>query len=78
MSKLSDTQAIILSAASQRPDGNLLPLPGSLRGGAATKVVAALLARGLAASRSSTRLRQADPASTPSGATRRTAAACCS
>ena len=29
-------------------DGNLLPLPGSLRGGAAAKVVAALLARGLA------------------------------
>ncbi len=33
MTKLSDTQAIILSAAAQRPDGNLLPLPGSLRGG---------------------------------------------
>ena len=28
-------------------DGNVLPLPGSLRGGAATKVVGALLARGL-------------------------------
>ena len=47
MTKLSDTQVIILSAAAQRPDGNVLPLPGSLRGGAATKVVAALLARGL-------------------------------
>ena len=47
MSKLSDTQSIILSAAAQRPDGNVLPLPGSLRGGAAAKVVAALLARGL-------------------------------
>ncbi len=47
MSKLSDTQVIILSAAAQRADGNVLPLPGSLRGGAATKVVAALLARGL-------------------------------
>ena len=47
MTKLSDTQVIILSAAAQRADGNLLPLPGSLRGGAATKVVAALLARGL-------------------------------
>ncbi len=43
MTKLSDTQVIILSAAAQRTDGNLLPLPGSLRGGAATKVVAALL-----------------------------------
>ena len=51
MSTLSDTQAIILSAACQRPDGNLLPLPGSLRGGAATKVVAALLARGFAEER---------------------------
>jgi hypothetical protein len=47
MTKLSDTQSIILSAAAQRPDGNVLPLPGSLRGGAATKVVAALLSRGL-------------------------------
>ena len=48
MTKLSDTQVIILSAAAQRADGNLLPLPGSLRGGAAAKVVGALLARGLA------------------------------
>ena len=47
MTKLSDTQSIILSAAAQRADGNVLPLPGSLRGGAATKVVAALLARRL-------------------------------
>lgn len=47
MSKLSDTQAIILSAAAQRSDRNVLPLPGSLRGGAAGKVVTALLTRGL-------------------------------
>jgi DNA-binding MarR family transcriptional regulator len=47
MTKLSDTQAIILSAAAQREDRNVLPLPGSLRGGAATKVVGALLTRGL-------------------------------
>jgi hypothetical protein len=40
MTKLSDTQAIILSASAQRSGGNLLPLPGSLRGGAAVKVVA--------------------------------------
>ena len=39
MTRLSDTQLTILSAAAQRPDGNLLPLPGSLRGGAAGKVV---------------------------------------
>ena len=62
MSKLSDTQAIILSAASQRPDGNLLPLPGSLRGGAAAKVVAALLARGLAEERVLDRTTKADAA----------------
>ena len=47
MTKLSDTQTIILAAAAQRPDGNILPLPGSLRGGAAGKVVTALLTRGL-------------------------------
>jgi hypothetical protein len=62
MTKLSDTQAIILSAAAQRPAGNLLPLPGSLRGGAATKVVAALLARGLAAEHVIDSPREADPA----------------
>lgn len=47
MTKLSDTQLVILSAAAQRDDRNVLPLPGSLRGGAATKVVGALLSRGL-------------------------------
>ncbi len=49
MTQLSDTQAVILSAAAQRDDGNVLPLPGSLRGGAAVKVVGALLSRGLVA-----------------------------
>jgi hypothetical protein len=48
MTKLSDTQGLLLSAAAQRADGNLLPLPGSLRGGAAAKVVGALLTRGFA------------------------------
>lgn len=46
MTKLSDTQAIILSAAAQREDRIALPLPDSLRGGAAAKVVGALLAKG--------------------------------
>ena len=46
MTKLSDTQAIILSAAAQREDRIALPLPESLRGGAAAKVVVALLAKG--------------------------------
>ncbi|WP_417722862.1 DUF3489 domain-containing protein [Salipiger sp.] len=47
MTKLSDTQALILSAATQRPEHIALPLPESLRGGAAAKVVGAMLAKGL-------------------------------
>ncbi len=46
MTKLSDTQAIILSAAAQRENRIALPLPESLRGGAAAKVVGAMLAKG--------------------------------
>ena len=49
MTKLSDIQALILGAAAQREGRNVLPLPGSLRGGAAAKVVGALLSRGLIA-----------------------------
>jgi hypothetical protein len=49
MTKLSDTQLVILSAAAQREDRNVLPLPGSLRGGAAQKVIGALMKRGLIA-----------------------------
>ncbi len=47
MTKLSDTQALILSAAAQRDNRIALPLPDSLRGGAATKVVGAMIAKGL-------------------------------
>lgn len=47
MPQLSDTQAIILSAAAQRPEHIALPLPDSLRGGAAAKVVATMIAKGL-------------------------------
>ncbi len=46
MTNISDTQALILSAAAQRPEHIALPLPESLRGGAAAKVVGALLAKG--------------------------------
>jgi len=46
MTKLSDTQSIILGAAAQREDRIALPLPDSLRGGAATKVVGAMLSKG--------------------------------
>ena len=77
MSKLSDTQAIVLSAACQRLDGNLLPLPGSLRGGAAGKVVAALLSRGLAEERILDSTRRPTLRSTGSGAISTTAALSC-
>jgi Protein of unknown function (DUF3489) len=49
MTKLSDTQAVILSAASQREHGAVLPLPQTLkiRGGAVDKVLGSLKAKGL-------------------------------
>jgi len=46
MTKLSDTQTIILSRAAQNDDRIALPLPDSLRGGAAAKVVGAMIAKG--------------------------------
>ena len=62
MTRLSDTQLLILSAAAQREDGNVLPLPGSLRGGAAAKVVGALLSRRLVAEHVTESTADADPA----------------
>ncbi|RBI83408.1 hypothetical protein DRV85_15915, partial [Rhodosalinus halophilus] len=59
---LSDTQLVILSAAAQREDRNVLPLPGSLRGGAAAKVVGALLKRGLIAETTTDSQTKADAA----------------
>lgn len=47
MAQLSDTQLIILSAAAQRDDRIALPLPTNLKGGAATKVVDTMIAKGL-------------------------------
>ena len=49
MNQLSDIQFVILGAACQRPNRIVLPLPARLKGGAAQKVVGALLARGLVA-----------------------------
>jgi hypothetical protein len=51
MTKLSDTQAVILSAASQRDDGAVLPLPETLRikGGAVAKVLGSLKGKGMVA-----------------------------
>ena len=46
MTKLSDTQTIILSRAAQNEDRIAMPLPDRLRGGAANKVVGALVSKG--------------------------------
>ena len=47
MAKLSDTQLVILSAAAQRADGAVLPLPEALKikGGAVDKVLGSLKSR---------------------------------
>lgn len=46
-SKLSDTQITILKAAAKRPDGNIEPLPATLKGGARQKVIEGLSNRKL-------------------------------
>ena len=46
--QLTDTQLVVLSAALNREDGSVLPLPANLKGGAIAKVCAALIAKGLA------------------------------
>ena len=47
MTKLSDTQLVILTAACQRPGRLVLPLPAHLKGGDADKVIGSLTAKGL-------------------------------
>ena len=47
MTKLTDTQLVVLTAAAGREDGSIHPLPASLKGGAADKVVDALIRKGL-------------------------------
>lgn len=37
MTKLTDTQLVILAAAAQRDGHHVLPLPETLKGGAATR-----------------------------------------
>lgn len=44
--KLTDTQTVILKAAADRYKGNIEPLPTNVRGGARTKVIEGLLAKG--------------------------------
>jgi hypothetical protein len=46
MTRLSDTQLVILSAAANRDDGSIFPLPDTLRGGAVDKVVQSLIRKG--------------------------------
>ncbi len=60
MTRLSDTKLVILSAASQRENHLVLPLPRNLKGGAAHKVIQALIAKGLAAEADAD-LRRGDP-----------------
>lgn len=45
--KLTPTQTAALETAAGRPDGNIEPLPPTLRGGARAKVIGGLLSRGL-------------------------------
>jgi hypothetical protein len=45
--KLSDTQTAILKAAAKRSDGNIEPLPATLKGGARQKVIEGLAKRKL-------------------------------
>ena len=48
MTRLTDSQLVVLSAAASREDGSILPLPARLKGGAVTKLVDSLIRRGLA------------------------------
>jgi hypothetical protein len=47
MTKLTDTQLIILGKACERPDGAAYPLTTKLKGGAVTKVLSSLITKGL-------------------------------
>ena len=47
MIKFTDTQLVILAAACQRPNRVILPLPETLKGGAVTKVIDSLTAKGM-------------------------------
>ena len=44
--KLTDTQTAVLKVAAGRYKGNIEPLPTNVRGGARTKVIEGLLAKG--------------------------------
>ncbi len=46
MTKLTDTQSLVLARAAQQADRIALPLPDRLRGGAANKVIVPLIQKG--------------------------------
>ena len=46
MTKLTDTQTIILTAGAQRPDNLAMPLPKGLHGAAAKMAVAKMISHG--------------------------------
>ena len=60
MPKLTDTQRSVLEAAAAREDRAVLPMPASLKGGAAKKVLDALSAKGLIEEASKDGLRVTD------------------
>ena len=47
MTKLSDSQLVVLGAACERPDGAVYPLTSKLKGGALAKVLTSLIGKGL-------------------------------
>jgi len=47
MTKLTDSQLVILGKACERPDGAVYPLTTKLKGGAVSKVLSSLITRGL-------------------------------
>jgi len=49
MTRLSDSQLVVLTAACQRPDGCVFPITAKLKGNAAGNVLKSLLTKGLLA-----------------------------
>lgn len=54
MPKLNDTQALLLSTASQRESGSVVPLPGGMTGARVTKALVALTKAALVEERETT------------------------
>ena len=65
MTRLTDTQRVILSAAAQRTDRLALPLPKSLKGGAAHKVIKPLIEKGCESRINNTSLKRSNGLAAP-------------